>query len=140
RPSYEHPFWVRRGYAEAAWVEAGKMRAGDLVQSIQGDWRRVVAITPLQGQQTVYNFTVDLNHDYFVGEAGFLVHNANCGCGPENPLDGLPRVGSALKKDPYHAFPDIVDNYAGGATGTPLRSGVMLYQLLGSLNGNDGRF
>ena len=37
--------------------------------------------TPLLGQETVYNFTVDKNHDYFVGETGFLVHNAG-GCGP----------------------------------------------------------
>jgi hypothetical protein len=92
KPSYEHPFWVRRGYAEPAWVEAGKMRAGDLVQSIQGDWRRVVAITPVQGQQTVYNFTVAKDHDYFVGETGFLVHNARCECsvGPFNGRSGPP--------------------------------------------------
>ena len=29
----------------------------------------------------VYNFTVAKDHDYFVGETGFLVHNAgSCGC------------------------------------------------------------
>jgi len=81
RPSTTHPFWVRRGYNEPAWIEAGKMRAGDLVQSIQGDWRRVMAITQVEAQETVYNFTVDQNHDYFVGETGFLVHNAKF-CGP----------------------------------------------------------
>ena len=57
------------------------MQIGDLVQSLQGNWRRVVAITPVANQETVYNFTVDQNHDYFVGETGFLVHNAgDCGC------------------------------------------------------------
>lgn len=36
---------------------------------------------PLLGQETVYNFTVAKDHDYFVGETGFLVHNAPpCGC------------------------------------------------------------
>jgi hypothetical protein len=41
------------------------------------------------GQETVYNFTVAKNHDYFVGETGFLVHNAGgCGCKfPDNPQD-----------------------------------------------------
>ena len=59
------------------------MQIGDLVQSLQGNWRRVVAITPVANQETVYNFTVDQNHDYFVGETGFLVHNAgNCDCEP----------------------------------------------------------
>jgi hypothetical protein len=48
----------------------------------------VVSITALEGQETVYNFTVDKDHDYFVGETGFLVHNAgSCGCFPDNPLD-----------------------------------------------------
>jgi hypothetical protein len=57
-----------------------------------------------------------------------------------NPVQGLPRVGSALKTDPYHAFPDIVDNFASGATSTTLRSGATLHQVEGSLNGVAGRF
>jgi len=56
------------------------MRIGDLVQSLQGAWRRVVSITPVEGQETVYNFTVAKDHDYFVGETGFLVHNSRCRC------------------------------------------------------------
>ena len=31
----------------------------------------------------------------------------------ESPVSGLPRTGSALKYDPQHSFPDIVDNFAG---------------------------
>ena len=86
RPSINHPFWVKRGDAQdGSWLRADKMQVGDFVQSLQGAWRRVVAITPLPGVETVYNFTVDQNHDYFVGETGFLVHNADCGCG-EGPL------------------------------------------------------
>jgi len=57
-----------------------------------------------------------------------------------NPVHGRPRVGSGLKKDPYHAFPDIVDNYAVDAVETLLQSGAVLYQVLGSLNGAEGRF
>ena len=87
RPSTRHPFWVKRGEAQAAWIESGSMRVGDQLQTLQGNWRRVVAITPLPGQETVYNFTVDQNHDYFVGETGFLVHNAgDCNCGPRNVI------------------------------------------------------
>ena len=83
RPSLGHPFWVKRGDAvDGVWMEAGTMRVGDLLQTTQGDWRRVVSITPLEGQETVYNFTVAKDHDYFVGETGFLVHNIDCGCNP----------------------------------------------------------
>jgi hypothetical protein len=76
RPSTSHPFWVRRGDASPAWMRASQMRVEDFVQSQQGDWRRVVATTPVEGQETVYNFSVDKDHDYFVGQTGFLVHNA----------------------------------------------------------------
>ena len=62
------------------------MKVGDLLQTVDGNWRRVTAITPLPGQETVYNFTVANDHDYFVGETGFLVHNAgNCGCNYNDP-------------------------------------------------------
>ena len=56
-----------------------------------------------------------------------------------NDIIDLPRVGSALKTDSYHAFPNIVDNYAGLAKMSPVNNGI-LYQLEGSLNGKIGRF
>ncbi len=57
----------------------------------------------------------------------------------KNDVVGLKRTGSALKADAHHAFPDIVDNYAGYATKTPIANGT-LYQIQGSLNGVSGRF
>ena len=57
----------------------------------------------------------------------------------KNDVIGLPRTGSALKADPYYAFPNIVDNYVGYATKSPISNGT-LYQLGGSLNGIVGRF
>ena len=57
----------------------------------------------------------------------------------KNDIICLPRTGSAFKTDAYHAFPNIVDNYAGYATKTPISNGT-LYQLQGSLNGVTGRF
>jgi hypothetical protein len=75
--------------------------------------------------------------------------------GSPNPVEDLPRVGSALKVDApgrgvgpgeftqtplAHGFPDIVDNYAGLAQSSPLQNGAMLYQLSGSLAGVEGRF
>lgn len=61
-----------------------------------------------------------------------------------NPVLEATRVGSALKDDAYHAFPDIVDNWAGYARGFSITGGDgksrMLYQLAGSLNGAPGVF
>jgi hypothetical protein len=54
------------------------MFVGDLVLDLRGEWHKVVSVKPLEGMQTVYNFEVDDNHDYFVGTTGFLVHNSYC--------------------------------------------------------------
>ena len=56
-----------------------------------------------------------------------------------NDIIDLPRTRSALKLDPYHAFPNIVDNYANGAYQYPINNAT-LYQIPGSLNGKEGRF
>jgi RHS repeat-associated protein len=101
RPSTGHSFWVKRGdAADGSWMEAGNMKVGDLLQTMQDNWRRVVAITPLPGQQTVYNFTVDKDHDYFVGQTGFLVHNEDCDlCKIKRHL-GRPGLDDALNHPP----------------------------------------
>jgi len=81
RPSTHHPFWTQRGGEPAHWINSAQLRIGDRLLTIDGKWRAITAITPVAGEETVYNFTVDKDHDYFVGETGFLVHNAGgCGC------------------------------------------------------------
>ena len=57
----------------------------------------------------------------------------------ENEVNSLERTGSATKEDPYHAFNDIIDNYADEAHKFEINNGE-LYQVEGSLNGVDGRF
>jgi len=82
RPSTHHPFRARHANDPVdTWVDSGKLSVGDLLETEDGSWRRITAINSLPGEQTVYNFTVAKDHDYFVGETGFLVHNQNCGCG-----------------------------------------------------------
>lgn len=58
----------------------------------------------------------------------------------DNDVLNSPRKNSANKLDPYHSFSDIVDNYAGFGTKTPLGNNANLYQLDGALNGIQGRF
>ena len=82
RASVGHPFWVERDDATAGtWIAAGQLRLGDRLLTMKGEWRAITAITPVTGEVTVYNFTVAKDHDYFVGQTGFLVHNEEgCGC------------------------------------------------------------
>lgn len=54
------------------------------------------------------------------------------------------RVGKATKTDIHHAFPNIIDNYAGKAKKFSIKGGDgkirKLYQIQGSLNGKSGVF
>ena len=134
-----HPFYV----PIKGWTEACKLRAGDRLQLLNGEY---VVIEQIQHELLelpvlVYNFEVEDFHTYYVSNLCVLVHNKcyNDSNNIENDVIDLPRTGSALKGDPYHSFPDVVDNYVNYATKTSISNGT-LYQLLGSLNGIDGRF
>jgi RHS repeat-associated protein len=78
KPTRQHPFWAKRGANRADWIKAGELQAGDLLLTAKGIWRKVISVTSTEGQQTVYNFTVQGNHDYYIGTSGLLVHNSAC--------------------------------------------------------------
>jgi hypothetical protein len=107
-----HPFWVRRGNNIAAWVEAAELQPGDLILTDSGKWNRVTSVSRLQGEQTVYNFEVADDHDYFVDKPGLLVHNV----GPCAP--GLP--------------PEVANTFADGQyTTTTLAQDTTVYRVEG---------
>jgi hypothetical protein len=85
RPTPSHPFYVKRsGETQADWIKASDIKIGDAVLSKKGSWSRVTAISPIEKPESVYNFEVEGNHDYFVGAAGLLVHNGGpCAFGTE---------------------------------------------------------
>ena len=60
------------------------MRAGDYALARKGTWAKVISISAVESEQTVYNFEVEEDHDYFVGATALLVHNGLCfsGSGP----------------------------------------------------------
>ncbi|MDR2116071.1 MAG: HINT domain-containing protein, partial [Planctomycetaceae bacterium] len=68
------------------WVEAKDLRVGDVFIGANGELSILVLTERVEFPEgiTVYNFTVDGNHDYFViaqeykyGQTCILVHNAN---------------------------------------------------------------
>ena len=73
----DHQFFAKTASGGAGvWAPATKLRAGDLVLNVKGTWTKVTAISNVDNTQTVYNFEVEDDHDYFVGQTGLLVHNA----------------------------------------------------------------
>ena len=66
------------------WIEACKLRAGDILVSLNGEYVVVEQVQHeiLEAPIKVYNFEVDDFHTYFVGDGnGVLVHN-ECGYTP----------------------------------------------------------
>ena len=78
RPTPGHPFFVKMNAGGGNWVRASQLLVGDSVLTRKGTWTKVTAISALEEVQTVYNFEVDKNHDYFAGRKGVLVHNGVC--------------------------------------------------------------
>jgi hypothetical protein len=71
RTTSDHPFYVR-----GQWVKVKRLRVGDSLVS-QGGQRHVLRRIELKPEHvTVYNFTVDELHTYFVGQNAILVHNS----------------------------------------------------------------
>ena len=70
----EHPLYVEgSGFAKAKEVGIGSS-----IVTRAGPGAKVVAVQADVRQTTVYNFTVDEFHTYFVGQDALWAHNQNC--------------------------------------------------------------
>ncbi|WP_145331876.1 polymorphic toxin-type HINT domain-containing protein [Paenibacillus xylanexedens] len=74
--TYNHPFWVEG----KEWVFADELQAGDKLQKADGSHLTIdqVEFVKLDKPVTVYNFTVEDFHTYYVTDLGIWVHNTNC--------------------------------------------------------------
>lgn len=71
----EHPFFDNE---HDVWIEAGELTAGSSALTIEGKTvyiDDVEVVSSLEKSVTVYNLSVEDNHNYFVGTYGVLVHN-----------------------------------------------------------------
>lgn len=73
----KHPFW---NLSRQAWVPAGKLKAGDALNTVNSTRVQVVKVKIRPGNRDMYNLTVADLHTYYVlaGTAALLVHNS-CG-------------------------------------------------------------
>lgn len=68
----EHPFYT----SDNGWQPALTLVVGDLVQRSDGGFGEVESISFDDDPQAMYNITVAVAHNYFVGDGQWLVHNA----------------------------------------------------------------
>jgi hypothetical protein len=71
-PTFYHRFWSAD---REDWVPAGELVPGEQVATRDGV-AGVAAIVAKPGTHRVFNFEVEQEHTYFVGESGAWVHNA----------------------------------------------------------------
>lgn len=70
RVTPEHHF-----FCNDEWIEAGSLKAGDLLHLKGGDYTTVISVEVLPHYEKVYNFDIEDNENYYVTEDGILVHN-----------------------------------------------------------------
>ena len=70
------------------------LKVGDLLRDRTGTWKPILSIEKVAETKAIYNFEVVKNHDYFVGESGWLVHNDSLTQTYEI-LDGVRRAKAA---------------------------------------------
>jgi hypothetical protein len=71
----EHPFYVEG----VGFTPAGRLGIGTSIVTRAGPAVQVTKVERHDASATVYNFTVEGSHTYFVGQTGLWVHNE---CGP----------------------------------------------------------
>jgi RHS repeat-associated protein len=76
-----HPFYVHQtrndlsGDDDGEWILSKDLQVGNLLRLVSGEWKPILSIEQVQQTRLTYNFEVAKNHDYFVGQSGWLVHN-----------------------------------------------------------------
>jgi intein/homing endonuclease len=91
---------AHRFYRGAEWVPAKELRAGDEILSFDGRIRDIARIGREVSNGSVFNLTVPELENFFVGEAGLLVHNVKIEPVDEGDVVGgeRPRLGRVAKK------------------------------------------
>jgi ribonucleotide reductase alpha subunit len=87
---------IKAGLKEISYNEVKNLEVGDFTAFPNGDYRKIISITPTEYSGNVYDFEIDGPHDYTVAHLG-IAHNG-----------GGKRNGSfAIYLEPWHA--DVED-------------------------------
>jgi hypothetical protein len=79
-----------RFFTTSGWLAAGKLSPGTEICCLDGAARKVMAVSVEQAETAVFNLRVDWQHTYYVGMAGYLVHNEKDQEIDDASGDGIP--------------------------------------------------
>lgn len=74
-----HRFYIKRNN-EYMWIPAKDITTSDFLINANKEKIEIYNITNKKENNTVYNFEVENNHNYFVSEENILVHNVKASC------------------------------------------------------------
>ena len=94
------------------WVHAANLKVGDWVLFADGTWHVIHKIEVNIEHQTVYNFEVSHNHNYYVGRNQILAHNkgGSGGKGGSGKAQEPKKINSKEKKEHEKNYYEEVDN------------------------------
>ena len=101
----EHPFFIRfnlrkggfRTDSEGEWREVRDLQVGDEIRLASRLWAKILKVE-FKGEGQVYNFEVEGNHNYFVGNSRLLTHNVKW-CGTYKEVNkGKPHAEKVFDK------------------------------------------
>ncbi len=71
-----HPFWIEE---RGEWVAAKDLKVGDRLRPVDGELAAITSIETrqLKRSEPIFNIEVEGDHNYFAGDAAWLVHNDN---------------------------------------------------------------
>jgi RHS repeat-associated protein len=144
----EHPFYVKikKQYrarsnlsadADGEWKTAEELKVGDKVLRPDGSWTRILSISRETKPTFVYNFEVEGNHNYFVGEKGVLSHNCDVGKFLNNDIAlGVHEFlgafkGSAKIGTDFKVTTSVIDAIKGGIDDVVKNGGKIRFNLDG---------
>ena len=108
RTTRNHPFFVNGEFKDAEQVETG-----DVLLSVFGQETRVISLNYVSESVKVYNFEVETDHCYFVGEEGILVLNR---CYTRTFFKAFPHlkgkvvVHHAIEQQVWKKWPGLFDD------------------------------
>ncbi|HEY3718478.1 MAG TPA: polymorphic toxin-type HINT domain-containing protein [Jatrophihabitantaceae bacterium] len=115
----EHPFYT----PDRGWVESSELKVGDKLTERDGHAAVIQKITYSNKPTVVYNFSVEGDHNYYVGESGLLVHNCNVNVPDEHVV---VRGGTTELPPPGEVFSgshgSVLDDAAAGVPHGQIRA------------------
>lgn len=65
-------------FAQPFWKNAESLKTGDLILMVDGSVEVIKGVKSDWKNETVFNFSVDGLHNYYISDVGVLVHNNDC--------------------------------------------------------------